>query len=382
MTNNIHESNVQQIDHPPVLYPAGNCEEFWIQCAKNLEWFDKWEKINASYNCLDRHIKTETRDKIAYIFIGKTGEERIISFFDLYKEVNRLASSLKSLGLKKGDCAAIFMPLVPEAIVSMLACCRLGIRHVALPLDNLKEHISSVQPQVLITTDELKETADNALNECPSVKDVIIVKTTDCLISFQKGRDHWYQALLANADNYCLPEKMDTEDPFLDIYPFAHNTGRFLVSANASTHWLFDLDDEDLFWCLTDLSSIEGHSFIVYGPLTLGATQLICENPNINPWPLIEKYNVSVFAAKAGVLKSLHLLENQTLTSPEAELAIASEQSDLSSLRLLGSLGQPLSHEIALWLYEDIGQENCDIVDVKMQPENGAVVRSPLPFGE
>jgi acetyl-CoA synthetase len=293
-----------------------------------LEWNPpdaKWfvgGKINASYNCIDRHIKNGLKNKAAIIWEGEPGDRRTLTYWDLYREVNKFANVLKSLGIKKGDRVAIYLPMIPELVITMLGCARIGAIHSVVfggfSAESLKDRINDAQAKMLITADggyrrgsiiPLKHDADFALIDTPSIEHVIIVKRGDFLLRVKEGRDHWWHRLMQEADNYCEPEPIDAEDMLYILYTsgttgkpkgIIHTTGGYLAGVYATTKWVFDLKSEDVYWCTADIGWVTGHSYIVYGPLANGATQVMYEGAPDWPdrdrfWQIVEKYGVSIF---------------------------------------------------------------------------------------
>jgi acetyl-CoA synthetase len=394
------------------LYQQGqNIEAFWAKEAERLDWIQKWDrvlefnppwckwylngKLNASINCLDRHLKGPRRNKAAFIWEGENGEKRTLTYWELHREVCKFASVLKSFGMTKGDRIAIYLPVIPEAIVAALACARIGAVHTVVfggfSSDSLKDRIQDCEARLLITADggyrrgaiiPLKHTADAAVEECPSIEAVIVVKRTGMLMDMKIDRDYWYHDLMVPASFLCPAVPMDSEDPLFILYTsgttgkpkgIVHTTGGYLVGAAATTSWVFDLKEEDLFWCTADIGWITGHSYVIYGPMLNGATQVIYEGapdwPKRNRfWKIIEKYGVTVF-----------------YTAPTAIRAFMKwgehfpRDCDLTTLRLLGSVGEPINPEAWMWYYEHIGQKKCPIVDTWWQTETGCIVISPLP---
>jgi acetyl-CoA synthetase len=385
---------------------------FWALMAESLEWYQKWDtlfndkqapfyqwylggKINACYNCVDRHTRSSRRNKAAIIFEGESGETITLTYQQLYREVNKFAGALKNIGVKKGDRVTIYMPMIPEVVVAMLAIVRIGALHSIVfggfSVDALKNRIMDAESNVLITADgsfrrgktiPLKENADMALEACPSVKKVVVVKRTGLEVSMREERDLWYHDLMKDAPPYCEPEIMDAEDPMFILYTSGttgkpkgvlHTTGGYMVGAHATFQYVFDHHDEDIYWCTADIGWVTGHSYIVYGPLSNGSTVLIFEGAPDYPerdrwWEIIEKHRVNVF-----------------YTAPTAIRACMSwgtqwpEKRDLSSLRLLGSVGEPINPEAWNWFYENIGHKNCPISDTWWQTETGVIVITPLP---
>ncbi len=385
---------------------------FWAIMAENLDWFKKWDKlfsdeqapfyqwyiggrINACYNCVDRHAKSHRRNKAAIIFEGESGETVTLTYQQLYREVNKFAGALKNIGVKKGDRVTIYMPLVPEVVVAMLAIVRIGAVHSIVfggfSVDALKNRITDAESNVLITADgsfrrgktiPLKENADKALAECPSVSKVVVVKRTSLEVSLREGRDLWYHDLMKEAPLYCEPEQLDAEDPMFILYTSGttgkpkgvlHTTGGYMVGVHLTFKYVFDHHDEDIYWCTADIGWITGHSYSVYGPLSNGSTTLLFEGAPDYPqrdrwWEIIEKHGVNVFYTAPTAIRSCMSWGTQW-----------PERRDLSSLRLLGSVGEPINPEAWHWFYENIGHNNCPISDTWWQTETGIIVISPLP---
>ncbi len=388
-----------------------NPEKFWGQQAKALTWFKPWKKIlewkppfakwfiggtiNACSNCVDRHIPTSRRNKAALIWEGEPGDSRTLTYYDLYREVNKLANAIKSLGVKKGDRVAIYLPMIPEAVISMLACARIGAVHSVVfggfSAEALKERINDASAKLLITADggfrrgavvPLKQAADTAIQSCPTIKNVIVVKRTGNDIDMQPGRDHWYHEFVRDAEPYCKPEEMDAEDMLFILYTsgstgkpkgIMHTTGGYLTGVTYTSKYVFDLKDEDVFWCTADVGWVTGHSYIAYGPLANGATQVIYEGspdwPERNRfWKIIEKYGVTIFYTAPTAIRTFMKWGTQW---PEG--------CNLSSLRLLGSVGEPINPEAWIWYHKNIGRGKCPIVDTWWQTETGSILISPLP---
>ncbi|HJW87471.1 MAG TPA: acetate--CoA ligase [Candidatus Brocadiaceae bacterium] len=388
-----------------------NPQKYWANWAKQLDWFQKWNKIlewkppfaqwfiggklNACYNCVDRHVKGPNKNKAALIWEGEPGEQRILTYWEVYREVNKFANALKSLGVKKGDRVAIYLPMIPEAVISMLACARIGAIHTVVfggfSAEALKDRINDAQAKVLITADggyrrgtvvPLKNMADKAIENCSSIHHVVIVRRANNEIHVKEGRDHWFHRLIQEAEHYCEPEKMDSEDILFTLYTsgttgkpkgIVHTTGGYMTGVLATTNMVFDLKPEDVFWCTADVGWVTGHSYVVYGPMANGATQLIYEGAPDWPerdrfWKLIEKYGVTIF-----------------YTAPTAIRAFMKwgvewpKSCDLSSLRLLGSVGEPINPEAWMWYQKHIGSEQCPVVDTWWQTETGSIMIAPLP---
>ena len=390
-------------------------EAFWASFASELEWFTPWTKIlewkpphakwfvggtiNASVNCVDRHVRGARRNKAALIWEGEPGDRRTLTYFDLYRQVGQFANVLKSLGVKRGDRVAIYLPLIPELAIAMLACARVGAAHSVVfggfSADSLRDRINDAQCNVLITADggwrrgsivPLKKIADEALQGTPSITNVVVVQRLhgdqSALVHIQEGRDHWYHRLMQDAPFACEPEKMDAEDLLYILYTsgttgkpkgIMHTTGGYLTGTYATTKWVFDLKEDDVYWCTADIGWVTGHSYVVYGPLANGATVVMYEGAPDWPqkdrfWQIIERYGVTVF-----------------YTAPTAIRAFMRwgtdwpKRRDLSSLRLLGSVGEPINPEAWVWYHRYIGGERCPVVDTWWQTETGAIMITPLP---
>ncbi len=392
-----------------------NPEAFWAKQAERLDWFKKWDKVmdysfkddihvkffeggklNVSYNCLDRHVKSGKKTKAAIIWEGNDpSENKTFSYQDLYREVNKAANVLKSLGVKKGDRVSIFLPMIPELAITMLACTRIGAIHSIVfggfSAEALRDRVNDCGAKIIITCDGTyrgakavpqKDNADKALEETPSIEKQIVVKRTGTKVNWKEGRDIWYEDLMAKAPVYCEPEQMDAEDPLFILYTSGstgkpkgvmHTTGGYLLYAAMTQQLVFDCRPEDMFWCTADIGWVTGHSYIVYGPLANGNTSIMFEGVPSYPdygrfWAVVEKYGVDIF-----------------YTAPTAIRAIAKEgdswvkQHDISSIRVLGSVGEPLNPEAWRWYYDLIGRGECTIVDTWWQTETGGILITPLP---
>ncbi|HTM48251.1 MAG TPA: acetate--CoA ligase [Bryobacteraceae bacterium] len=407
-------AQVSGMDDYKALYEraAADPESFWADLAeKELFWFQKWSqtldwkppfakwfvggKTNASYNCLDRHLTTHRKNKAAIIWEGEPGDQRILTYQELHREVSRFANVLKSRGFKAGDRAIIYMPMVPELPVALLACARLGIIHSVVfggfSAEALKVRIQDLEAALVITADggwrrgkevKLKTTVDEALEECPGVRDVIVYQRTGSGAPMKAGRDSWWHELAAQASEVCPAEPLDSEHPLFVLYTsgttgkpkgIVHTTGGYILQTSMTMKWVFDLRDEDTYWCTADIGWVTGHSYIVYGPLAAGATSLMYEGAPDFPepdrfWRIIEKYRVNIF-----------------YTSPTAIRAFVRQgadwpnRHDMSSLRLLGSVGEPINPAAWEWYYKTIGKERCPIVDTWWQTETGAILIAPMP---
>ncbi|MFH0860304.1 MAG: acetate--CoA ligase [Candidatus Altiarchaeota archaeon] len=394
-----------------------NPEKFWAEKAEQLHWFKKWGRVshwdskkvecrwfeggktNVSYNCLDRHLNTWRKNKAALIWEGEPqGESKTYTYQELHREVCRFANVLKKKGITKGDRVCIYLPMVPELPIAMLACARIGAVHSIVfggfSAESLKDRILDCGAKMVITSDgsyrrgkviHLKESVDEALKKCPDVGNVIVVRRTHTHeLHMKGGRDAWWHEEMSAEDigNYCEPEQVDSEDPLFILYTSGttgkpkgvlHTTGGYLLYVYQTFKWIFDVGDEDTYWCTADIGWITGHSYIIYGPLANGSTTLMFEGVPDYPkkdrfWDIVEKYRVNVF-----------------YTAPTAIRAIAREgdhwpkQRDLSSLRLLGTVGEPINPEAWMWYYNVIGGGKCPIVDTWWQTETGGILITPLP---
>jgi acetyl-CoA synthetase len=386
-------------------------EGFWAERAKELEWIKPWDevlswdppnakwfsggKLNVSANCLDRHIRTAVKNKAAFIWEGEPGDTRTLTYWELYREVNRVANALKELGVRKGDRVAIYLPMIPELPVSMLACARIGAVHSVVfggfSADSLRDRINDAKARIVITADggyrrgnivPLKKFTDEALKGADSVEHVIVVRRGDFKIQFKAGRDHWWHDLLDNADPYCEPEPMDAEDMLYILYTsgttgkpkgIVHTTGGYLTQVTATTKWVFDLKPEDVWWAAADIGWVTGHSYIVYGPLALGVTGVMYEGSPDWPekdrfWSIVEKYGVTCFYTAPTAIRAFMRWGTEW-----------PQKHDLSSLRLLGTVGEPINPEAWMWYHQNIGSKRCPIVDTWWQTETGAIMCTPLP---
>ncbi len=406
---------VKSMEEYEVLYKESkdDLEGFWAkQAEEHLDWYKKWDtvlsgdppfwrwfvggQLNASYNCLDRHLSTKRRKKLAIIWEGEPpGDSKSYTYEQLHREVCKFANVLRELGVKKGDRVCMYLPMIPELPIAMLACARIGAIHSIVfggfSAESLKDRILDAEAKLLITSDgsfrrgritPLKANADSILDDCPTVENVIVVKRTGADIEWRDGRDRWWDDVMADAPSKCEPEVMNADDILYILYTsgttgkpkgVVHNTAGYLLYNALTMKWVFDIRDEDVYWCTADIGWVTGHSYIVYGPLAVGATSLMFEGvPNYPEpdrfWEIVEKYKVTIF-----------------YTAPTAIRAIARDgeewpaKRDLSSLRLLGSVGEPINPEAWMWYYKVIGHENCPIVDTYWQTETGGVVITPMP---
>ncbi len=387
-------------------------EAFWARMAESeLHWFRKWDavlkweaphaewfvggKLNASYNCLDRHLQTWRRNKAAIVWEGEPGEQRTLTYAQLHREVSRFANVLKGLGVVAGDRVALYMPLVPELAVAMLACARIGATHSVIfggfAAQAIVDRVNDAGCRVVVTADggwrrgsevKLKPAVDEALKQTPSVEACVVLRRTGTPVEMVEGRDHWWHELTEKAGEVCPAEELDSEHPLYILYTsgttgkpkgILHTTGGYLLGTHLTSKWVFDLKDEDVYWCTADIGWVTGHSYVVYGPLSNGATVLMYEGAPNWPepdrfWSIVERHRVNIL-----------------YTAPTAIRAFIKwgdewpKKHDLSSLRLLGSVGEPINPEAWMWYYRTIGGGRCPVVDTWWQTETGAVMISPLP---
>ena len=411
-SNNAHIKSLQ--DYEQLYEKAKNDPQtFWAELAEQeLHWFQKWDqvldwkppfakwfvngKINMSYNCLDRHLTTWRRNKAAIIWEGEPGDSRTLTYGELHREGCQFANVLKDMGVEKGDRVGIYMPMVPEAAIAMLACTRIGAPHSVVfggfSAEALRDRLEDAEAKVVVTADggfrkdkivPLKSEVDKALeNGASSVQKVIVIQRTKQDITMVSGRDYWWHDLQKDASPKCDAEVMDSADPLFILYTsgstgkpkgVVHTTGGYNLYTHMTTKWIFDLKDNDVYWCTADVGWITGHSYIVYGPLSNGATSLMYEGvprPS-NPgcfWDVVEKYGVNVFYTAPTAIRAFIKMGEEL---PQAR--------DLSSLRLLGTVGEPINPEAWIWYHRVIGGEKCPIVDTWWQTETGGVMITPLP---
>jgi acetyl-CoA synthetase len=390
-------------------------EGFWGEMAEQLDWFKKWDKVlvedfkeakhewfiggklNVSYNCLDRHLKTWRKNKAALIWEGDIGDYKTLTYQELHYEVCKFANVLKKHGVKKGDRVSIYLPMIPELPIAMLACARIGAIHSIVfggfSADALRDRMLDCGSTLLICADgyyrggriiRSKGNSDQALESCPLVKKVIVVKRAQIEVPLKEGRDYWWDNEMAADDivPYCKPEVMDAEDPLFILYTSGstgkpkgvlHTQAGYLLYTYLTYKWIFDVKEEDTYWCTADIGWVTGHSYIVYGPLAFGATSLMFEGvPNYpHPdrfWEIVEKYRVNIFYTAPTALRSI-MREGDEWPAKH----------DLSSLRILGSVGEPINPEAWMWYYNVIGKGKCPIVDTWWQTETGGALITPLP---
>lgn len=390
-------------------------EGFWAEMAGQLDWYKKWDKVlvedfkegkhqwfiggklNVCYNCIDRHLRTWRRNKAALIWEGDIGDSKVLTYQQLYKEVCKFANVLRKHGVKRGDRVTIYLPMVPELPIAMLACARIGAIHSVVfggfSADALRDRILDCGAKMLICADgyyrggriiRSKDNADQALESCPDVKDVIVVKRANIEVAMKEGRDRWWDDEMAADDvkGHSEPEVMDAEDPLFILYTSGstgkpkgvlHTQAGYLLYCYQTFKWIFDVKEEDTFWCTADIGWVTGHSYIVYGPLSYGATSLMFEGIPTYPhpdrfWEIVEKYQVTIFYTAPTALRAL-MREGEEWPNKH----------DLSSLRILGSVGEPINPEAWMWYYNVIGKGRCPIVDTWWQTETGGILISPLP---
>ncbi|PNX46870.1 MAG: acetate--CoA ligase [Thermoplasmata archaeon M11B2D] len=402
--------NIKTIDD---LYKkADNWEWFWNEIAKDLvefytppkktvEWDVPWVKwfVGAKYNivhdAVDRHVKTWRKNKVAFIFEGEPGDVRKLTYYDLYIEVNKLANALRKMGIKKGDRVGVYLPMIPELPVAMLACAKIGAIHSVVfsgfSASAFRDRMLDCEAKAVITCDSfwrrgkkvpLKNQTDEAVKEVPSVNHVIVYKRTGDEVKWNDGKDSWWHDIIKDMPRECETEKLDANDPLYFLYTsgttgkpkgIIHAHGGYAVGIAQTLKWVFDIKDEDVYWCAADIGWVTGHSYIAYAPLILGATSVIYEGAPDWPqpdrwWDIIERYGVSVFYTSP---TSVRLFMRHGEDWPKKH--------DLSSLRLLGSVGEPINPEAWIWYYKYIGGEHCQIMDTWWQTETGHFVISPLP---
>jgi acetyl-CoA synthetase len=390
---------------------ASDPEAFWAEQAGRLTWSRPWDtvldwkapwvtwfaggRLNATVSCLDRHVEAGGGDKVAYLWEGEPGDARAITYAELLEEVCRLANALRALGVRKGDRVNIYLGMIPELPIAMLACARIGAPHSVVfggfSAESLRDRINDAEAKVLITADgawrrgsvvPLKRNADEALKECPTIEHVITVRRCGNEHDFASGRDHWYHELVADQPTTCEPEEMDAEDFLYLLYTsgttgkpkgIAHTTGGYLTQVAATHRMIFDIHDDDVFWCAADCGWVTGHSYIVYGPLANHTTGVMYEGAPDWPdkdrwWSIIEKHRVTILYTAPTAIRAFMRWGTEH-----------PEEHDLSSLRLLGSVGEPINPEAWVWYWTVIGGERCPIVDTWWQTETGAILITPLP---
>ena len=400
----------------PALYARASAdpEAFWAEWAGRLTWFEPWRevlrwqaphaewfvggKLNAAYNCLDRHLEGPRRNKAALVWEGEPGDVRTYTYWDLHREVSKFANVLKSLGVERGDRVGIYLPMIPEAAIAMLACARIGAPHSVVfggfSAESLRDRLNDAEAKVLVTADggyrrgrvvPLKEAADRALEESPSVRSVVVVRRGGGLhvpVHMKDGRDHWYDDLMPEASAECPAEAMDAEDLLYILYTsgttgkpkgVVHTTGGYMTHVLATTNLVFDLKEEDLYWCTADVGWVTGHSYIVYGPLANGASVMMYEGAPDWPdrgrfWEIIAKYGVTILYTAPTAIRAF------MRWGPEWPA-----RHELGTLRLLGTVGEPINPEAWIWYQQHIGGGRCPVVDTWWQTETGGILITPLP---
>ncbi|MDR7544563.1 MAG: acetate--CoA ligase [Armatimonadota bacterium] len=388
-------------------------EHFWEAAAEELHWFRRWDRVlewnapyarwfvggrtNMAYNCLDRHLRTARRNKAAIIWEGEPGESRVLTYWDLAREVNRCANALLAMGVQRGDRVAIYMPMIPELPIAMLACARIGAVHTVVfggfSAEALRDRINDAQAKLVITADggfrrgqivPLKRNVDHALADCPTVQHVVVVRRIGeaAAIHMVEGRDRWWHRALDGMRLDCPAEEVDSEDPLYILYTsgttgkpkgIVHTTGGYMVATYLTTKWVFDLKEDDVYWCTADIGWVTGHSYIVYGPLANGTTVVMYEGTPDWPekdrfWELVEKYGVTILYTAPTAIRTF------IKWGPQYPA-----RHDLSSLRLLGTVGEPINPEAWIWYRRHIGGDRCPVVDTWWQTETGAILITPLP---
>ncbi len=387
-------------------------DAFWAEQAKSLDWFKPWTqvldwskaphakwfvngRINASYNCTDRHLDSWRKNKAAIIWEGEPGDSRTLTYLQLHREVCKFANALKMMGIHKGDRVTIYMPMVPEAAIAMLACARIGATHSVIfggfSSEAVADRNNDAKAKLVITADggwrrgkvvPLKENVDAALEKSPTVEKCIVLNRCNTAVNMKPGRDVWWHEVMDAASADCPAEQLDSEHPLFILYTSGstgkpkgvlHTTGGFLLGVALTHKWVFDIKEEDIYWCTADVGWVTGHSYIVYGPLANGSTVVMYEGAPNHPredrfWEIIEKYRVSVFYTAPTAIRAFIKWGDHW---PKGR--------DLSSLRLLGSVGEPINPEAWIWYHQVIGGGRCPIVDTWWQTETGAIMISPLP---
>jgi acetyl-CoA synthetase len=386
-------------------------EAFWAEVARELHWFKPWEKVlewnfpwakwfvggklNLCYNCVDRHVENGRGNKAAILWEGEPGEVRRLTFKELHGEVQRFANVLKGLGVQKGDRVAVYMGMTPELAIALLACARIGAVHSVIfggfAANAIVDRVNDSQCVAILTQDssyrrgnevKLKATVDEAVGQCPTVKNVVVYKRTGSAVEMQKGRDHWWHELTAAAEKECRAEEMDAEDPLYILYTsgttgkpkgLVHTTGGYSVQTYLTSKIVFDLREDDVYWCTADIGWVTGHSYVVYGILQNGATTLMYEGAPNHPqpdrfWKIIDDHKVTVFYTAPTAIRAFIKWGDQYPA-----------KYDLGSLRLLGTVGEPINPEAWIWYREVIGHGRCPIVDTWWQTETGSIMIAPVP---
>jgi acetyl-CoA synthetase len=407
------KAHVKSFEEYEALYAEAAADPvvFWEKQARNLEWFRPWDRaltwnepharwfdgglINASHNCLDRHLATWRKNKAAIIWEGEPGEVRTLTYLQLHRQVSKFANVLTKLGLRKGDCVALYMPLVPELAVAMLACARIGATHTVIfggfSADAIRDRVNDGRCKLIVTADggyrrgaevRLKDVVDEAVVQCPTVENVVVYRRTGSEVKMTPGRDHWWHEMMLAVGDVCAAEPLESEHPLFILYTsgstgkpkgILHTTGGYLTQTAYTSKLVFDLRDDDVYWCTADIGWVTGHSYVVYGPLANGATVMMYEGaPNFPEpdrfWRIIDRHKVSIcYTAPTAIRAFIKWGEQHPL------------KHNLDSLRLLGTVGEPINPEAWMWYREVIGKGRCPIVDTWWQTETGSIMISPLP---
>jgi acetyl-CoA synthetase len=407
------KAHIKSLEEYEALYKKSieDPEAFWAGAAKELHWFKPWDKVlewdlpwakwfvggklNLSFNCLDRHVAGPRAAKTAIIWEGEPGEIRRLTYAELHTEVQKFANALKALGIKKGDRIAVYMGMTPELAIALLACARIGAVHSVIfggfAANAIADRVNDAGCIAILTQDtsyrrgteiQLKRTVDEALPVCPTVQHVIVYKRTGSPVQMTEGRDHWWHELVTKAPAKCPAEPLDSEDPLYILYTsgttgkpkgLVHTTGGYAVGTYLTTKYVFDLRDEDIYWCTADIGWVTGHSYVVYGPLQNGSTVLMYEGaPNFPDfsrfWKIVDDHRVTVFYTAPTAIRAFIKWGDEYV-----------EKHDLGSLRLLGTVGEPINPEAWMWYREKIGHNRCPIVDTWWQTETGAIMIAPIP---
>ncbi len=407
------KANVKSLEQYEAMYRRSieQPEQFWAEAAGELDWFTPWTKVldgegmnakwfvggklNLSHNCVDRHALGSRRDKIALLWEGEPGEVRRLSYGDLHEQVQRFANVMKGLGIKRGDRVAIYMGMCPELAIALLACARIGAIHSVIfggfAAHAIVDRVNDSQCVAVLTQDtsyrrggevKLKAIVDEALEKCPSVKNVVVYRRSGSVVEMKEGRDLWWDEAMLQAGTECAPEWMDAEDPLYLLYTsgttgkpkgLVHTTGGYSVQTYLTSKYVFDLRDGDVYWCTADIGWVTGHSYVVYGPLQCGATVMMYEGApnwpeNDRFWKIIDDHQVTVFYTAPTAIRAFTKWGNEWV-----------EKHSLASLRLLGTVGEPINPESWMWYHREIGKQRCPIVDTWWQTETGAIMIAPIP---
>ena len=407
------KAHIKSLEQYEALYKESieNPEKFWAGVAEELHWFKRWDKVlqwdlpaakwfvggqmNLSYNCVDRHALGERRDKTAIIWEGEPGEVRRLSYAELHVEVQKFANALKSLGIKKGERVAIYMGMTPELAIALLACARIGAVHSVIfggfAANAIADRVNDCAATAIITQDtsyrrgneiQLKRTVDEALPACPTVENVVVYRRTGSAVKMVEGRDHWWHELVAKASADCPAEPLDSEDQLYILYTsgttgkpkgLVHTTGGYAVQTYLTSKYVFDLQEHDVYWCTADIGWVTGHSYVVYGPLQNGATVLMYEGAPNWPdfsrfWKIIDDHKVTIFYTAPTAIRAFIKWGDEYV-----------DKYKLDTLRLLGTVGEPINPEAWMWYREKIGHNRCPIVDTWWQTETGSIMIAPIP---